>query len=49
MPSIQHLGSKGTWISEFEDSLVYTVSFRTARATQTHYFENKTKEKRKNA
>jgi hypothetical protein len=26
--------SRGRWISEFEASLVYKVSFRTARATQ---------------
>jgi hypothetical protein len=26
--------SRGRWISEFEASLVYTVSSRTARATQ---------------
>jgi hypothetical protein len=30
----QHLGGRGRWISEFEDSLVYRVSSRTARATQ---------------
>jgi hypothetical protein len=28
------LGGRGRQISEFEDSLVYTVSSRTARATQ---------------
>jgi hypothetical protein len=28
------LGGRGRWISEFEASLVYRVSFRTARATQ---------------
>jgi hypothetical protein len=28
------LGGRGRWISEFEASLVYKVSFRTARATQ---------------
>jgi hypothetical protein len=28
------LGSRGRQISEFEASLVYKVSFRTARATQ---------------
>jgi hypothetical protein len=27
------LGGRGRWISEFEVSLVYRVSFRTARAT----------------
>jgi hypothetical protein len=30
----QHLGGRGRWISEFETSLVYRVSSRTARATQ---------------
>jgi hypothetical protein len=28
------LGGRGKWISEFEASLVYRVSSRTARATQ---------------
>jgi hypothetical protein len=28
------LGGRGRWISEFEASLVYIVSSRTARATQ---------------
>jgi hypothetical protein len=28
------LGDRSRWISEFEASLVYRVSFRTARATQ---------------
>ena len=30
----QHLGGRGRWIFEFEASLVYRVSSRTARATQ---------------
>ena len=30
----QHLGGRDRWISEFEASLVYRVSSRTARATQ---------------
>jgi 3-phenylpropionate/cinnamic acid dioxygenase small subunit len=30
----KHLGGRGRWISEFETSLVYRVSSRTARATQ---------------
>jgi hypothetical protein len=30
----QHLGGRGRRISEFKASLVYRVSFRTARATQ---------------
>jgi hypothetical protein len=29
-----HLGGRGRWISEFEASLVYKVSSRTARAIQ---------------
>jgi hypothetical protein len=29
----KHLGGRGRWISEFEASLVYRVSSRTARAT----------------
>jgi hypothetical protein len=31
----QHLGGRGRWISEFEANLVYRVSSRTARATQS--------------
>ena len=30
-PKSQHLGGRGKWISEFEASLVYTESSRTAR------------------
>jgi hypothetical protein len=30
----QHSGGRGRWISEFEASLVYKVSSRTARAIQ---------------
>jgi hypothetical protein len=30
----QHLGGRSRWISEFEASLVYKVSSRTARAIQ---------------
>jgi hypothetical protein len=32
--SSQHSGGRGRWISEFEASLVYKVSSRTARAIQ---------------
>jgi hypothetical protein len=42
------LGGKGRWISEFEASLVYSVSSRTARATQRNPVlkkQNKTKTK----
>jgi hypothetical protein len=45
----QHSGGRGRWISEFEASLVYKVSSRTARATQRNpVSENKTKQKQKN-
>ena len=30
----QHSGGRGRWVSEFEASLVYTGSSRTARTTQ---------------
>jgi hypothetical protein len=35
------LGGRGRWISEFEASLVYKVSSRTARATQRNPISNK--------
>jgi hypothetical protein len=34
MPLIPTLGRQSRWISEFKASLVYRVSFRTARAIQ---------------
>jgi hypothetical protein len=41
----QHLGGRGRWISEFEASLVYSVSSRTARAIQRNpVLKNKTKQ-----
>jgi hypothetical protein len=40
------LGGRGRWISEFKASLVYRVSFRTARATQKKPCLEKTKEQR---
>jgi hypothetical protein len=40
------LGGRGRWISEFEASLVYRVSSRTARATQRNPV-SKTKKKKK--
>jgi hypothetical protein len=44
----QHLGGKGRQISEFEASLVYRVSSRTARATQRNpVSKNKNKNKNK--
>jgi hypothetical protein len=40
------LGGRGRWISEFEPSLVYKVSSRTARAIQRNKTkQNKNKEK----
>jgi hypothetical protein len=48
------LGGRGRWISEFEASLVYRVSSRTARATQRNPVlkikiknKNKTKQNKK--
>jgi hypothetical protein len=38
------LGGRGRWISEFEASLVYKVSSRTARATQRNPVSKKTKQ-----
>jgi hypothetical protein len=42
---LQFSGSRGRWISEFEAILVYTVSFRTARATQRNSALKREKEK----
>ena len=45
----QHLGGRGRWISEFEASLVYRVSSRTARTTQRNpVSKNQKKERKKN-
>jgi hypothetical protein len=41
------LGGRGRWISEFEDSLVYRVSSRTARATQRNPVSTKKPKKKK--
>jgi hypothetical protein len=41
------LGGRGRWISEFEASLVYKVSSRTARATQRNPVSKKQKTKNK--
>jgi hypothetical protein len=38
------LGGRSRWISEFEASLVYRVSSRTARATEKPYLGKKKKE-----
>jgi hypothetical protein len=46
------LGGRGRWISEFKASLLYKVSYRTARATQRNPVsplpKNKKKKKTKN-
>jgi hypothetical protein len=42
------LGGRGRRISEFQDSLVYRVSSRTARATQRNPVSKKKKQKTKN-
>jgi hypothetical protein len=39
------LGGRGRWISEFEASLVYKVSSRTARATQRNPVSKNQKKK----
>jgi hypothetical protein len=41
------LGGRGKLISEFEASLVYRVSFRTARATQRNPVSKNKKQKNK--
>jgi hypothetical protein len=41
------LGGRGRWISEFEASLVYRVSARTARAIQRNAVSKKQKQKQK--
>jgi hypothetical protein len=41
------LGGRGRWISEFEASLVYRVSSRTARAIQRNPVKRERKEKEK--
>jgi hypothetical protein len=41
------LGGRGRWISEFEASLVYKVSSRTARAIQRNPVSKKEKKKKK--
>jgi hypothetical protein len=44
----QHLGGRGRQISEFEDSLVYKVSSRTARAIQRNPVSKKQKQTKQN-
>jgi hypothetical protein len=41
------LGGRGRWISEFEASLIYRVSSRTARATQRNPISKNQKRKEK--
>jgi hypothetical protein len=41
------LGGRGRWITEFEASLVYKVSSRTARAIQRNPVSGKKKKKKK--
>ena len=51
MPLIQHLGGRGRKISDFEDSLVYGVSSRTAKTAQKNSVlikKNERKPKTKN-
>jgi hypothetical protein len=43
----QHSGGIGRQKSEFESSLVYKVSSRTARAIQRNRFENQKRKKKK--
>jgi hypothetical protein len=42
------LGGRGKWISEFEGSLVYRVSSRTARAIQRNPVSKNQKTNKKN-
>jgi hypothetical protein len=44
----QHLGGRGRRTSEFEASLVYRVSSRTARDTQRNPISNKTNKTKQN-
>jgi hypothetical protein len=44
----QHSGGRGRQISEFEASLVYRVSSRTARATQRNPVSKKTNKTKQN-
>jgi hypothetical protein len=47
MPLVLHSGGRGRQISEFEASLVYKVSSRTARATQRNRVSKNQKKKKK--
>jgi hypothetical protein len=48
MPLIQHLGSRDWQISEFKASLVYRVSYRTARTTEKPFLKKNQTNKKKN-
>jgi hypothetical protein len=48
-PLIPALGDRGRGISEFEDSLVYRLSSRTARDTQRNPVSQKNKTKQNNS
>jgi hypothetical protein len=47
IPALENSRSRGRQISEFEASLVYRVSSRTARATQRNPVSKKPKKKKK--
>jgi hypothetical protein len=47
MPLIPHLGGRDRRISEFEASLVYKVSFRTAKTIQRNPVSKNQKKKKK--
>jgi hypothetical protein len=46
-PLIKHLRGRGRWISEFEASLVYKVSSRTASAIQRNPVSKKPKKEKR--
>jgi hypothetical protein len=47
LKNILNSGGRGRWISEFEASLVYKVSSRTARAIKKPCLEKPTKQTKK--
>jgi hypothetical protein len=47
IPALENLGGRGRRISEFEASLVYKVSSRTARATRRNPVSKNQKKKKK--
>jgi hypothetical protein len=46
-PLLIRAGGRGRWVSEFEASLVYRVSYRTARATQRNRIPKQTNKQTK--